>query len=77
MRSYSYAKMIVDGKATKELEIFREVNTFHVYEHDINVFTGSFFGTIDFIEEWKAKAEPLKNFLEASGHKVTFEQTIK
>ena len=77
MRTYSYVKMVVDGKATSELDVYRQHNTFEIYEHDINVFSGSYSGAIQYIEGWKEKAQELRNLLEAAGHFVTYEQTIR
>lgn len=76
MRTYSYARMIVDGRPTSELEIFREGNTFSAYEYGENVFTGSYSKVMAFIEGWKAKHSELVKFLEATGSAVSYEQTI-
>ena len=77
MRSYSYVAMKVDGNETAKLDIFSEHNIFHIYEHDINVFSGGYTGTIKFIEDWKIKINDIKMFLEAQNHDVVFEATIK
>lgn len=77
MRSYSYVKMIVDGKSTSDLEIFKENNMFSVYEYGENVLTGSYLNVIAFIDEWKKKHNELVKYLEATGSTVSYEQTIK
>ena len=77
MRSHSYVKMVVDGKATSSLDIYREHNTFSVFEYDMNVFKGNYTGTIQFIESWKEKNQSLRVFLEEAGHSVTYEQSIR
>ncbi len=76
MRTYSYVRMVVDGRPTQELEIFREGNTFSVFEFDANVFTGSHSKVEEFIEGWKRKHNELVKFLEATGSTVNYEQTI-
>lgn len=77
MRTYSYIKMIVDGKPTSELEVFKEGNTFSVFEYDENVFTGSYSKVIAFIDGWKKKHNELVKYLESIGSTVGYEQTIK
>ena len=77
MKTYSYVRMLVDGNETKKLDVFHEGNAFHVYEHDENVFTGSWIGTIEYINAWKANAEPLVEHLKSIGCTVEFDQTIK
>ena len=77
MRSYSYVKMVVDGNTTSSLDIYREHNIFSVFEYDMNVFSGSYTGTMQFIENWKEKKQPLRTFLEEAGHFVTYEQSIR
>ena len=73
MRTYRAVKMLVDGKETSTLDIYREHNTFHIFEYDENVFCGGYLGVVDYIETWKEKKQPLKDFLEASGHAVEFQ----
>lgn len=77
MRSYSYVKMMVDGKETSSLDIYREWNTFTIYEYDECVFRGSYGEAIQFIENWKSNKSQIQKFLETSGHSVRYEQTIK
>lgn len=77
MRTYAYAIMLVDNHVTACLDIWRESNTFHIYEHDANVFNGSHSDTIDFIKEWEIKKSDIKKFLETKGHEVKFEQSIR
>lgn len=76
MKSYSYAQMLVNGKETAKLDIYREHNTFSVFEHDMNVFSGSWGETVSFIDAWKAKWGNLAKCLEETGAEVKFEQTI-
>lgn len=76
MRTYTSAVMKVDGNETAKLDIFREHNTFSIYEHDMNVFSGSYTGAKNFIEDWKMKLNDIKMFLEESNHTVEFESTI-
>lgn len=77
MRSYSYVKMMVDGKETSSLDIYRECNTFTIYEYNECVFRGSYGEAIQFIENWKEKKQPLRTFLEEAGHFITYEQSIR
>lgn len=76
MRTYAYASMVVDGNETAKLEIIREHNIFRIYEHDENVFEGSYTGATKYIEDWKARKQEIRTFLEQLGHFVTFEQSI-
>ena len=77
MRSYSYCRMIVDGNETASLDIYREHNTFSIYEHDENVFSGGYTGTMAYIEAWKKKWHNVKEYLEAGGHVTAWKQTIR
>ena len=77
MRSYSYCRMAVDGRVTAELEIISEHNTFNIFEHDANVFSGGYTGALEYVNEWKSKWEEIKELLNASGHFATWEQTIR
>lgn len=77
MRSYSYAKMLVDGKETSTLDIIRISNTFHVYEYDASVFVGSHLQVVEYINKWIAEKSDLRAFLETAGHTVDFIQSIK
>lgn len=77
MRTHSYCRMIVDGRATAELEVFRENNAFHVFEHDENVFSGGYTGALEFIKAWMAKWQDMMELLKESGHAATWEQTIR
>lgn len=77
MKTYSNVKMVVDGKDTAELEIWREHNIFRIFEYGDNVFAGGYTNAIEYIEDWKQKKRELRDFLEATGHAVTFEQTIR
>ncbi len=77
MRSYSYVRMIVNGKVTEELDIYKEHNVFDIYHYDDNVFSGSYTGAIRYVNEWKNKYTVLKDLLEASGLNVKFEQSIR
>ena len=76
MKSYSFARMIVDGKETAILDIYREWNTFTIYNNDVCVYRGSWIGTAKYIEDWKLKWRGVYEFLEQNGHFVSFEQNI-
>ena len=76
MRTYSYVRMLVDGVETSSLEIYREHNTFFVYEYDENVFRGSYINVIEYIDRWKRMKDGIIEMLESVGKRVKFEQTI-
>lgn len=76
MRTYVYAKMVVNGKDTSKLDIYQIYNDFHVYEHDENIFTGGWLSTVKFIEDWKEKQSDLVEKLKSFGMEVHFEQNI-
>lgn len=77
MRSYSYVKMLVDGKETATLDIIRIGNTFSVYEYDATVFVGSHCQVVDFINKWIDAKSDMREYLETAGHTVEFIQLIK
>ena len=77
MRTYSYVKMLVDGKETATLDIIRIGNTFSVYEYDVVVFVGSHGQVVDYINKWIDAKEDIRNYLETAGHTVDFIQLIK
>lgn len=76
MRTYSFVKLMVDGKQTTALEIYGQHNVFHIYHLDENVFTGSWIRAKDFVDAWKRNLEDLVNFLKANGHEVKFEENF-
>lgn len=76
MKSYSYVALVIDGRETNKLDIFKEHNTFSVYEYDENVLTGGYLKVMEFINKWKEKNENIKQLFEASGSTVEFKQTI-
>lgn len=61
MKGYSKVAMLVNGNETACLEIFNEHNTFRVFEHDVNVFSGSYSGAVAFIEKWQTNKNALLN----------------
>ena len=77
MRTYSYVKMIVDGKETAKLDIYAEHNVFQIFDNSGNVFSGSHHGAMEYIESWKMRLNDIRTYLETAGKFVSFEQTIK
>ena len=72
MKSYSRVSMFVNGKETAFLEIFKEHNIFQAFEHDSNVFSGSYSGVVAFIEKWQANKKDLVAFMENAGMNVEY-----
>lgn len=70
MKSYSKIYMEVNGKETATLDIYKKCNTFHIFEHDINVFSGGYLSAISFINGWIDKKQDLISFMENNGMKV-------
>lgn len=80
MWSYCYVKVMTDNDERGLLDIWRECNTFHVYEYGNNVFTGSYCKTIEFINNWKDRKNTLIEGLRNLGMNIgpaRFEQTIR
>lgn len=70
MKSYSKVYMEVNGKETATLDIYKKSNTFHIFEHDINIFSGGYLNTISFINEWIDKKQDLISFMKNNKMKV-------
>ena len=71
-KTYKKVAMMVDGSETAKLDCFKESNTFSIFEHDANVFAGTWGGYNEYIENWLTKWSPLAEMLKKSGHKVEF-----
>jgi len=76
MRTYSSIALVVDGKETSKLEMWKEHNIYSAYEYDENVFVGGYSKMMEFIEGWKKKNQGIKMMLEAAGHSAEFAQTF-
>lgn len=76
MKAYSFAGYIIDGKESFHLDIYKEHNTFTVYEHDVCVFRGAYSSVVDFINEWHEKQKPLVDMFASKGLSVEYKQGI-
>ena len=79
MRTYSYAKAVINGKRGGQLDVWGEHNVFHVFEYGDNVFTGSHGEVVRYIERWKELYREIQKAFEEAGVTTTldFEQTIR
>ena len=76
MKTHSFTGYIIDGKEALHLDIYKEYNTFTVYENDECVFRGDYSKTVDFINKWHKAHKALMDMFTAKGLKVEYKQSI-
>lgn len=77
MQTYSYAKLVVNGKDTDTLDIFRDGNRFAIYDYEQCIYDGfSAREVITIIDAWKKRHSSLVEYLQNNGWEVHFEQTL-